>query len=65
VSGEKPAKDLSGHELRGKARGRMTDRREECRTELGRRRDNLRGAVIPAWEYKARGPEPSSWDLTR
>jgi hypothetical protein len=61
----KPAKELSGHELRARAGGQLTERREECRAELGRRRDNLRDAVIPAWERAARGQDPRSWDLTR
>jgi hypothetical protein len=59
----KPAKDLSGHELRERASGKLNERREECRAELSRRRDNLRDAVIPVWEREARGQDPDRWNL--
>lgn len=56
----KRIKDLNGIELRMKARQDLDPR---ALVELERRRDNLAGAVIPAWEREARGEDPLHWDL--
>ncbi|HEX6456258.1 MAG TPA: hypothetical protein VF009_07030 [Solirubrobacterales bacterium] len=36
---------------------------DEARSELRRRRSNLRGAVIPEWERAERGEKVDDWDL--
>ncbi len=50
-------------ELRERANSKTTSVRDAARGELRRRCDNLRGAVIPAWETAERGPDPSRWRL--
>lgn len=57
--------ERTGFELRRQAREGSAETKREARAELGRRRDNLRGAVIPAWELALRGPDPAKWDLVR
>lgn len=61
----RPLRDPSGSELRERGKTRRGEVRAEVLAELGRRRDNLRDAVIPEWERAARGEDPASWDLLR
>lgn len=61
----KPLRDMNGPELRARGRAKRDSPRAEVLAELGRRRDNLRDAVIPEWERAARGEDPASWDLLR
>lgn len=57
----KPMKDLNGIDLRLAARGRDKQRAAVARAELRRRIGNLRGGVIPEWEKRERGSDPSKW----
>lgn len=59
----KGAKDYSGGELRERANATDPKTHKPARRELNRRRDNLRGAVVPAWEREARGGDPADWKL--
>lgn len=56
-------KARNGIELRIASRSRSVVEREEATRELERRRRNLEGAVIPAWEIEQRGPDPAKWEL--
>jgi hypothetical protein len=62
---EKTVKDHNGIELRHRARELRGASADEALAELERRRDNLHGAVIPAWERAERGHDPADWDLAR
>lgn len=57
--------ERTGFELRRQAREGSPATKREARRELARRRDNLRGAVVPDWEKAERGPNPAKWDLVR
>lgn len=59
----KHVRDLNGIDLRIKARGRESGPQQDALAELRRRRRNLRGAVIPAWERAARGNDYLRWEL--
>lgn len=50
-------------ELRIAARGKDQTVAADALAELRRRVDNLRGAVIPDWELRQRGPDPAKWEL--
>lgn len=60
---EKRMLDYNGNELRERAKSRRRETRDDALTELERRRDNLRGAVVPAWELEARGSKVDEWEL--
>lgn len=62
VSTPKRLVDRTCGELRELARARREPARSNARRELARRRDNLRGAVVPGWELAARGPV-AMWEL--
>lgn len=55
--------EYSGVELRTQAKSRKKDEKQPALAELARRRDNLRGAVIPAWEFAERGDNVDEWEL--
>lgn len=59
----KRIKERTCGELRERARSKTPRTRDEARAELTRRRDNLRGAVVPEWEKRARGGNPRDWKL--
>lgn len=58
-------RELSGPELRTRGKQSRGAPRAEILAEAGRRRDNLRDAVIPEWELELRGRDPHGWDLLR
>lgn len=55
--------EFNGVELRTQAKSRKKAESQPALEELERRRDNLRGAVIPAWEFAERGPNVDEWEL--
>jgi hypothetical protein len=57
----KRMQDKIGIDLRIAARGKDKERAAEAEAELRRRVGNLRGGVIPEWEKRDRGPDPSNW----
>lgn len=59
----KRIKDKIGIDLRITAGGRDKDAARQAKAELRRRVGNLSGAVIPEWEKKLRGPDPSKWSV--
>lgn len=60
----KAAKDCLASELRRRVKDtRAPADGAEALVELERRRSNLRGAVIPAWERALRGENFEQWAL--
>jgi hypothetical protein len=55
--------ERTGGELRERIRHLRGEGRQDAIAELERRRGNLRGAVVPAWELEARGENVDEWEL--
>jgi hypothetical protein len=59
----KSVRNQNGIELRIAARSSTGEKGEAAYAELERRIGNLRGAVVPAWEFELRGPVPALWKV--
>lgn len=53
--------ECNGEELRRRIRSKQPEVRESALTELRRRRDNLRGAALSAWEHEALDKDIDKW----